>query len=252
MVRQDKKEVERKKMEEHKQKLADAKAKRRAGGDLERPAPALEEKPSILIYCEGRNTEPSYFNKFKVSSAIVKAFGEGKNTLSLVEAARKIVDNAFNKGYAFDQVWCVFDADPKPDNPKQLENFNDAIALAKKYNFNCAYSNQAFEYWLILHFEDHQGGAMPRTDYDTKLNFYLKSYGISYDGNGSKMITPEIFGVLFEQLAVDRSGKPITRYDKAEARAERNYDNIGDHTNPGSEESSTLVHKLVKELIKYA
>ncbi|MGN6417310.1 MAG: RloB domain-containing protein [Pseudobacter sp.] len=35
-------------------------------------------------------------------------------------------------------------------------------------NIQIAYSNQAFEYWLILHFEDHQGGKIDRNDYHKK------------------------------------------------------------------------------------
>jgi hypothetical protein len=204
-----------------------------------------------LLYCEGKNTEPSYFNKFKLSTATIKAFGEDKNTLSLVNAAKRLSDDATEKGQPFDQVWCVFDADPKPDNPKQLQNFNDAVTLANRLGFGCAYSNQAFEYWLILHFEDHQGGGMQRTAYDRKLNGYLKPFNLNYDSNGSKKVSSPFFLRLFEILSVDRDNKPVTRCDLAIVRAERNYRNIGDHSNPGIEDSSTRVQDLVKVLLKY-
>lgn len=237
----------------HKKNLAAAKARRRQAPSLERAVPTLEIKPTILIYCEGKNTEPSYFNKFKVSSATVQAFGEGKNTLSLVESAIKLRDDAKACGHPYEQVWCVFDADPKPDNPKQLENFNAAVALAKQNNLHCAYSNQAFEYWLILHFEDHQGGAMPRTDYDAKLNAYLKPYGVVYDGKGSKIVTKEFFDILFEQVRISKDNIIITRYDEAVKRAYRNYNNHSDdHANPGSEESSTLIYLLTDLLKRYS
>lgn len=252
MAKIGKKETESKRAEEHKNRIAAAKARRRAGTTLERPEPSLTIKPSILIYCEGENTEPSYFNKFKVSSATVKAFGEGKNTLSLVQEAIKIAKKAEDDGKPFDKVWCVFDADPKPDNPSQLQNFNKAVALGNKVGFNTAYSNQAFEYWLILHFEDHQGGSMPRTDYDKKLNHYLKPYKIAYDGSGSKIVTQEMFRVLFEQVDTDKNGYSITRCDVASARAEKIFNYHAPHTNPGNEESSTLVHRLVEELIEYS
>ena len=109
----------------------------------------------ILIVCEGKNTEPSYFKQFRISSAIVKSIGEGYNTISLVKRAKQLA-----KRKKYDQIWCVFDADPKLDNTKQAQNFNNAIKLAEKHKFGIAYSNQAFEYWLILHLDDHQGGAM--------------------------------------------------------------------------------------------
>lgn len=44
-------------------------------------------KPTILIVCEGMNTEPSYFNQFRLPSATVTTVGEGYNTVSLVNRA---------------------------------------------------------------------------------------------------------------------------------------------------------------------
>jgi hypothetical protein len=255
MAKQSKKDAEKVKQEEHKARLADAKARRRQEPVLERGKPILKEKPTILIYCEGQNTEPSYFSKFKISSASILAYGEGRNTVSLVEQAWKIVGQYKKKGKSFQQVWCVFDADPKGDNPQQIINFNEAIALSKKYGFKTAYSNQAFEYWLLLHFEDHQGGAMPRADYDSKLNHYLKPYGLTYDGKSSKIVTPGIFEVLTENTGMDKRGKPKTRTHLAVNRAEKIYNKHGEkdnHSNPGSEESSTTVFKLVEELQKWS
>ena len=34
-------------------------------------------KKSFLIICEGENTEPDYFNAFRLTSATVKAVGKG-------------------------------------------------------------------------------------------------------------------------------------------------------------------------------
>jgi len=73
----------------HKEQL---KAKRRAEPNLERAIAKLTEKPSILIVCEGQNTEPSYFNQFRISSAIVKFVGEGYNTISLVNRAIQLAN----------------------------------------------------------------------------------------------------------------------------------------------------------------
>lgn len=248
MAKQSKKEAERAKAEKHKASLAAIKANRRAGTSLERKAPALKEKPIILIYCEGQNTEPSYFNKFRIPSITIKAFGEGRNTLSLVERASTIFNKAKDGGKPFEEVWCVFDADPKGDNPQQLKNFNDAVQLSYKLGFGTAYSNQAFEYWLILHFEDHQGGSMSRTDYDPKLNKYLSPYKLSYEGNDSKIISQEFFDLLFEVID-NTDDKLVTRTDIAIKRAKRIYDFHEDHANPGDKESSTTVFQLVERLL---
>ncbi len=217
----------------HKEQL---RANRRIAPNFERPEPSLPEKPTILIVCEGKNTEPSYFKQFRLSSATIKTVGEGHNTVSLVNIAIQISDQ---KG--FEQVWCVFDKDDFNN-----ENFNTAIQIALAKNFGVAYSNQSFEYWIILHFEDHQGGGMHRKDYHNKINELLKPYHLAYDGVGNKIVTPEIFELLdgFDETAKkERKRLAITR-------AERNYMQF-DHTNPAMEESSTTVFKLVEELLKY-
>jgi hypothetical protein len=221
----------------HKEQLKTTKAKRRSEPDLNRPIAELTEKPSILIVGDGKNTEPSYFNQFRLSSATVKTVGEGYNTVSLVKRAIQL-----NKEGEYDQVWCVFDKDDFESN------FNKAIQMAQSNNFGVAYSNQAFEYWLILHFEDDQGNPMDRKLYNEKLNKLLKPFGVTYDGNGSKIVTEDFFELLD---GIDKkSGKK--RVNLAIERATRNYHSVlFDHTNPAGEESSTTVFRLVEELLKY-
>lgn len=217
----------------HKEQL---KKKRKTEPDFERAEPVLFEKPTILIVCEGLNTEPSYFNQFRLSSATVKPVGEGYNTVSLVNRAIQL---ASEKKY--EQVWCVFDKDDFSDN-----DFNNAIVMAKANNFGLAYSNQAFEYWLILHFNDHQGGGMHRDDYNDKINQLIKPFKVEYDGKKSKIIDEDFFELLdgFDEKTEEK------RVDLAIKRAERNYKQYN-HLNPAKEESTTTVFKLVKELLKY-
>ena len=222
--------------EKHKGQL---KNPRKKEPSLTRSDPSLIKKPTILIVCEGENTEPSYFNQFGLLS--VKVEGVGYNTLSLVERALEL-----SQLKNYDQVWCVFDADPKSNNPKQAENFNKAVFFAEKNKIEVAYSNQAFEYWIILHFEDHQGGKMNRKDYNNVINKYLKPFGLEYNGEKDKYITEEIFDILD---GIDsKTGKE--RKQLAITRAKRNYDNF-DHSNLANEESSTTVYRLVEELLKY-
>lgn len=217
------------------------------------------EKKSFLIISEGKNTEKSYFEQFRLSNAEIKAVGVGDNTFSLVEKAIRIRDEENEKRIRerkepFDFVWCVFDADPKPDNPQQLTNFINAIHLAERNNMKVAYSNQAFEYWLILHFEDHQGGAMPRTDYHDKINSYLEPLNCYYDGKdkGSKIINANFFDNMLSFVRTTREGKKITRQEEAISRAKRI---LGFHTDNGTSpekaESSTTVFELVEALRKY-
>jgi len=212
------------------------KAQRRTEPNLDRPVAELIEKPSILIVCEGENTEPSYFNQFRLSSATIKSVGEGYNTTSLVKRAIILANEK-----QYEQVWCVFDKDDFAEN-----DFNSAIQIAESQNFKVAYSNQSFEYWLILHFDDHQGGGMHRKDYNDKINELLKPFGVTYDGNGSKKVNEDFFELL-DGVSTKTDKK---RFDLAITRAKRNFNQF-DHKNPAKEESSTTVFRLAEELKRH-
>ena len=114
-----------------------------------RQAPA-----NYLIVCEGKKTEPNYFNGIKrkinekygnkvdVLIPNIDVKGTGMNTTSLVKYTQKTVNHA-NKVYG--QVWVVFDKDDYND-----EQFNSAI---DNCNYNVAWSNPNFELWLLAHFK---------------------------------------------------------------------------------------------------
>ena len=114
-----------------------------------RQAPA-----NYLIVCEGKKTEPNYFNGLKkkinekygnkvdVLIPNIEVKGTGMNTTSLVKYTQKTVNHA-NKVYG--QGWVVFDKDDYND-----EQFNLAI---ENCNYNVAWSNPNFELWLLSHFK---------------------------------------------------------------------------------------------------
>lgn len=136
-------------------------------------------KQSFLIVCEGKRTEPDYFKAFRMTAATVKAVGQAMNTTSPVNKAISIRESDSRKGRVYDQCWAVFDKDEFP-----AEDFNRAIRLAQENGFNVAYSNQAFEYCFLLHFNLYKG-ALHRDRYAgmlTKLTGmeYSKSDGSAY------------------------------------------------------------------------
>ena len=163
-------------------------------------APLQEIHRRILIVGEGVNTEPSYFDKFRIPGVKVVAKGLGEGTRKLVNDVEDVRDEEERKlGAAFDEIWVAFDKD-------SFKDFEQAINEAKDKGYRVAYSNQAIEYWFILHFKDHQGSAMARTEYAKSLNELLEPYGISYDPD-AKEITDELFSVLWKNLqaAFDRA-----------------------------------------------
>ena len=220
----------------HIEQMQDAKARRRGEPLLSRQKPKLNVKPALLIVCEGQNTEPSYFNQFRLTSATIKAVGKGYNTTTVVKHAIQLASED-----VYDQVWVVFDKDQH-----SAHNFNSAIKMAAKHNFGVAYSNQAFEYWLILHFNDHQGAPLHRSLYNDLINNYLKPFNVHYDGEGSKIISPDFFTIL--QGLDPQTHTP--RQSLAIKRAKKIYKNFP-HTSPATEESSTTLFRLIELIAKY-
>ena len=107
---------------------------------------------NYLIVCEGKQTEPNYFNglKKKVNEKYgskvdvlipnIDIKGIGENTTALVKYTDKFV-NYSNKRYG--QVWVVFDKDDYSD-----DQFDKAIRTC---DYNVAWSNPNFELWLLSH-----------------------------------------------------------------------------------------------------
>ncbi|MBK8565207.1 MAG: RloB domain-containing protein [Saprospiraceae bacterium] len=223
----------------HKLRLQEAK-NRRSTPNFEIPPPTRLEKQRFLIVCEGLNTEPDYFRifrqSFKLANADIVEIGGAGETIRVVERAQ-----AESKKSSYDQVWVVFDKDDFP-----AANFDNAIVMAQAAGFFSAYSNQAFEYWLILHFEDHQGGAMHRDQYGEKLNQYLAPFNIEFDASGNKRISAALFQVLMSKDA--KIGK--NRMDLAIERAKKVLQ-FHEETPPSIAESSTTVFKLIEELLKF-
>lgn len=114
----------------------------------------------FLIVCEGEKTEPNYFKAFprKVNNIVydIKIDGGGISTIKVVEKAIELREQSTQK---FDRVWAVFDKDSFT-----AKSFNSAIFKAKANNISCAWSNEAFELWYLLHFHNRVT-AMKRDEY---------------------------------------------------------------------------------------
>src|SRR5574344_623666 len=127
-------------------------------------------KLTFFIATEGTKTEPNYFNALKEELEKTKRFnidisieGKGKSTTALV---KKVIRQIENNHQEYDRIWAVFDKD-------DFEDFDEAIELAKEHNVNCAWSNECFELWLLLHFED-VSEQMGRNDLFKKLETSIR------------------------------------------------------------------------------
>ena len=194
---------------------------------LKRASSLRTVKQTFLIVCEGEVTEPEYFNSFRLTSANVKAIGKGMNTISLVKEAIAIRDIEKRRNRNYDQCWVVFDKDDFIDS-----DFNAAIQMAQANGFHVAYSNQAFEFWFLLHFNLYQG-AIHRNRYAEMLTHLL---GFKY--GKAKGDSVRVFNVIYPRtrMAIDNAKNVLKAFDGS---------------NPAKEESSTTVHQLVERLLLF-
>ena len=178
-----------------------------------------QEGERFFIICEGERTEPNYFERFRVPGKILKIIGTGYNTLTLVDEAIRLKNEAAS---AYDQIWCVFDRDSFPP-----DDFNSAISKAKAAGFQVAYTNEAFELWYLLHFEDHRS-ALTRKQYSANLSDHL---GHKYEKKSPSM---------YDELQ-SKQGEAIRRAESLMAE-------YGAHHKPYQDNPCTTVHLLVKAL----
>lgn len=204
-----------------------AKRRNHKNSNLTRKTGVREIKQSFLIVCEGEKTEPDYFKAFRMTTATVKAVGQAMNTMTLVNKAISIREADKHKKIRYDQCWVVFDKDDFP-----AKDFNQAILFAEKNGFHVAYSNQAFEYWFLLHYNLYTG-ALHRNRYAEMLT---KLTGMPYAKN-------EGYGAVMYNLLRARQTKAIVNAERVLAEIANG--------NPAEEESSTTVHRLVQELNKF-
>lgn len=190
--------------------------------------------PSFHIFCEGENTEPLYFNQFPIPN-IGHCKGYGQTKLALVNTALKYKrENRINKK-SKDQIWIVFDYDyDGTKQPGQKEDYNNAIAKAEKNNIKWAVSNDSFELWYVLHFQNCAAQQL-RTWYNNRIENHL---GIDYDKN--RATANKMYDLLLasQENAIQRAETLKEQYDENNtAHADKN--------------PMTTVHELVIELNRF-
>ena len=99
--------------------------------------------------CEGKKTEPTYFeslrDRLRLSTANVEVEGDGSDPSRLVKKAKSLRDREKQRGDRYDAVYCVFDED-------EHAHFVQASKEAQSANLKLARSWPCFEFWLLLHF----------------------------------------------------------------------------------------------------
>jgi hypothetical protein len=186
---------------------------------------------NFLIVCEGEKTEPNYFRSIKRlmksgAGSKIKIVGAGAHTRDLIECARNEIVKRMSDGLPmYYYVWLVFDRDSfEPDD------FDNTIKMAEAEKWHVGWSNEAFELWYLLHFQDIAGGALPREQMFKMLEKHL---GRKYLKNDNT-----IFDLIKEQsyCAIERACTLVRRYQGEQ---------------PHKACPCTMVGQLVKELLRY-
>jgi hypothetical protein len=201
--------------------------KRRAIGTRDR-------RVYFLIVCEGEKTEPNYFKGLRndlppetLNVIDMTIEGTARNTTSLIDC---IIDYKKKANRNYDSVWAVFDRDSFTE-----QQFNSAIITAKANGIKCAWSNEAFELWYLLHFQLIEN-AMSRHDYksflEAQVNKKLSKSNYAYKKNATDTY-----------LMLNKHGDQNQAIMRAKKLADMHEGTKFANHNP-----STRVHELVEEL----
>lgn len=199
------------------------------------------------IFCEGTETEPTYFKGFKKAieqnpiykdMVLIEIQPCQAETMRVLGKAQKYIEeNKITKG----QIWCVYDKDDFPE-----KDFNQVVQATKNLNkkneeenkdiqYHAAWSNQCFEIWFLLHFSYYTSNT-DRKKYKSALDEIFKKIGLEkYEKN-----IKNTFEILTQH------GNPKNAIGNAKKLIEAGTGKTPSEISPG-----TMVHELVEELAKY-
>lgn len=190
-----------------------------------------------LIITEGTKTEPNYFEGIKNNinqnyrdKIQLEIYGEGDNTLGLLERA---VQRIKNSGIIYKHVWIVYDTDDFPAERINLTAEECCLLTNDETVFHAIWSNQCIELWFMLHF-NYVDADLHRSEYYPKLSEWLSNIG---QGDYAKN-RDDIFLVLAPYL------------DNA-IRNARKLDKINQGKTPANSAPGTQVYQLLEMLRPY-
>lgn len=131
-------------------------------------------KAKVLIACEDTKSAKTYLKKlakdYGVLADVIFAKHTGTDPMSVyMDIANHI---KLNSDVKYESKWIVIDRDSWP-----LDKFKGAISAAKSKGVYVAYSNEAYELWLLLHYKK-QTASINRNRLKSELSKkdYLPDY----------------------------------------------------------------------------
>lgn len=208
---------------------------RKAQKIASRKSKSIKIKGKLYIFCNGV-TEKSYFEEIRkelhLPIATCKIESSSYNRKSLVVKVAKMIKRDEYVIYPEDKIFIVFDADIEPKGkisyPSKLaSDVDNACHSCKSKKYISILSNESFELWLLLHFEDIQH-ALHRDDVEHRLKThipdYVKGKTLTYSYTKSAI-----------EVAKQRAKKLALNHEKLK-------------TTPSKCNPVTYVYKLVEEI----
>lgn len=228
-----------------------------------------DELYTFIIFCEDETSEYYYFKWFETSLIKVNVINKQKSMLSNVTKAiayceKNDILSFKNDKYILEaegiEIWCVFDRD-KESNENQIHEknneFNISVKTAIDNDLKVAWSNDAFELWILLHLMDinpQSPESIERKFYYEQLTNYFKvhpnpnedlskalihqSFNYKQDmkkrDNFINIVRSEI--LPFTHIAIERSKRLVEIHNN-----KQNY---------YDKKPCTLVHQLVEALLE--
>jgi len=226
-----------------------------------------DTKLIFIIFCEDKNSEPIYFKYFetpKIKVNLVKEQDSGmRHVLKAIKRCKDDRLMEYNENGELEltdeevHIWCVFDMDLDINNESRDNiSFDEGIQLAEGKGIKVAWSNDAFELWVLLHFNEINPELpenklrdtyydnltkifrnLPKKNEDLKKALQHASFGYKKDLKGKDnfryIVRPEI--IPNTSLAIQRAKTLEAHYSNDQPNHEK--------------APCTMVHHLVEALL---
>ncbi len=149
-------------------------------------------KHTIFIACEGKNTEPLYFENIKEIEEdrenypfSITIYPDRECDVNPKTDALGLVNVAIDAKKQYNEVWVVFDKDG-------YTKHKEAFELARKNDVNIAFSSISFETWILFHFERNQSQFLKSANIINDKFVNNESYLTDYNKTGEFNVYPYI------------------------------------------------------------
>ena len=224
---------------------------------------------TFIIFCEDENDEPFYFRSFETKNIKINCISnQKKSKLNLLNTltycmSKDLVEcvghNLKLRDGITENIWCVYDRDFETVDLEKVKdvdnlNFTTSINTANHSGLKVAWSNDAFELWVLLHFEKISPSIILHRNYIySRLSDILKE-NVEIKRDFDRLIKNETFNYklhLKKRFAFLKYVLPLlkTKTDEAIQNAEVLEQHFQGNTPFHQCNPCTKVHHLVNDIL---